>query len=151
MAKAHDVHAMHEDTVIFPALERFFPGQVCVCLSVCLSVCAIFIILFGVFYCVLSRVFSLAFPPCSPLARSIYIYFPPFGMWSSSFLLQLAQRYASDMMHTYARWFQYSFPCLGCTMCSNCIVYEYRILLCFVLLYSPELSFSLPEGLGPVR
>lgn len=28
MSKAHDVHAMHEDKVIFPALEGFFPGQV---------------------------------------------------------------------------------------------------------------------------
>lgn len=25
---AHDIHSKHEDDVIFPALEAFFPGQV---------------------------------------------------------------------------------------------------------------------------
>lgn len=28
MAVAHDVHSKHEDDVIFPALEGFFPGTV---------------------------------------------------------------------------------------------------------------------------
>lgn len=28
LAKAHDIHAMHEEKVIFPVLEGFFPGQV---------------------------------------------------------------------------------------------------------------------------
>lgn len=27
-SKAHDIHAMHEEAVIFPELETFFPGQV---------------------------------------------------------------------------------------------------------------------------
>lgn len=29
MSKAHNVHSMHEEKVIFPVLEGFFPGQVC--------------------------------------------------------------------------------------------------------------------------
>lgn len=28
MSVAHDVHSKHEDVVIFPALEAFFPGTV---------------------------------------------------------------------------------------------------------------------------
>lgn len=28
MAKAHDIHARHEEQVIFPELEAYFPGQV---------------------------------------------------------------------------------------------------------------------------
>lgn len=29
MSKAHCTHSMHEDEVVFPVLEGFFPGQVC--------------------------------------------------------------------------------------------------------------------------
>lgn len=28
MAKMHDIHSMHEESVIFPILEGFFPGHV---------------------------------------------------------------------------------------------------------------------------
>lgn len=29
ISKAHRIHSMHEDKVIFPVLDSFFPGQVC--------------------------------------------------------------------------------------------------------------------------
>ena len=33
ISKAHRIHSMHEDKIIFPVLDSFFPGQVC-CLLV---------------------------------------------------------------------------------------------------------------------